>query len=55
MEKELSESREQKHLIEEKHKEITDSINYAERSKEFFGYKRIIGCEFEGVLCFLPT
>ncbi|MCF8423522.1 MAG: SpoIIE family protein phosphatase [Bacteroidia bacterium] len=31
-----SEIKEQKHLIEEKHKEITDSINYAERIQRSF-------------------
>jgi serine phosphatase RsbU (regulator of sigma subunit) len=37
------EIREQKHLIEEKHKEITDSINYAERiQKSFLATKELL-------------
>ena len=33
---EMQKIKSQKHLIEEKHKEITDSINYAERIQRSF-------------------
>ncbi|MBL7913262.1 MAG: tetratricopeptide repeat protein [Bacteroidia bacterium] len=36
IEKQKSEVEQQKHLVEEKHKEITDSINYAERIQRSF-------------------
>lgn len=43
IEEATSEIKEQKHLIEEKHKEITDSINYAERiQRSFLATKEVL-------------